>query len=126
MQNINKYITLGLLLLTLVSIAVGYILNQREPGDNLVLEIYQDGDLVQQIDLSVVRNDQIKITSKDGHFNTVEIKDGQVRVKEADCPNQICVKTGWLSRPGQTSFCAPNRLMVTIKGQTSQVDAITN
>ncbi len=126
MKNINKHIILGLLMLILISITASYLINQRYAGDNMVLEISKDGELIEQIDLSTVTNKQIKITSQDGHYNTVEIKDGQARVKEADCPNQICVKTGWLSRPGHTSFCAPNRLMITIKGQKNQVDTITN
>ncbi|KAF1083792.1 hypothetical protein SPSYN_03066 [Sporotomaculum syntrophicum] len=113
-------------MLTIISITASYLINQREAVDDLVLEISREGDLNQKIDLSTVRYKRIKITDRNGHYNTVEIKDGQARVKEADCPNQICVKTGWLSRPGQTSFCAPNRLMITIKGQKKQVDTITN
>ncbi len=125
-MNINKYITLGLIMLTILSITASYLINRQEAGDKMVLEIRQDGDLIQQIDLSAVRNKQIKITGQDGHYNTVEIKAGKARVKDADCPNQICVKTGWLSRPGQISFCAPNRLMISIKGQSDQVDTTTN
>ncbi len=126
MININKYITLGLLMLILISIVASYLINQWYAGDNMVLEISRDGESIQQIDLSTVTTKQIKITSQDGHYNIVEIKDGQARVKEADCPNQICVKTGWLSKPGQTSFCAPNRLMITITGRKNQVDTIAN
>src|SRR5208283_4365893 len=42
---------------------------------------------------------------------TVEVKNGSIRVKDADCPNQICVHKGWISRPGQSIVCLPNRMI---------------
>ncbi len=113
-------------MLAIASIIAIYVIQDQPKLDgNLSLEIYKDGDLYQEVDLSVSQNSQITITGGEGNFNVVEIKDGLVRVKEADCPNQVCVKTGWLSMPGQTAFCAPNRLKITIKGKSNEVDALT-
>lgn len=126
MQNLNRYITAALLALALVSLAF-LSLSQRQPaGEALTVEIYKFGQLHRQIPLSKTAAEEIKVTDADGHYNVVEIKDGRVRVKEADCPNQICVHTGWLSKPGQISFCAPNNLKVIIKGKSAGVDATTH
>ncbi|TEB08049.1 hypothetical protein Psch_01604 [Pelotomaculum schinkii] len=123
MQNLNRYITAALLALALISFVFLY-LSQRQPaGEGLTVEIYKFGQLYRQIPLSEATDEEIKVTDSDGHYNVVEIKDGRVRVQEADCPNQICVKTGWLSKPGQISFCAPNNLKVVIKGKSTGVDA---
>jgi hypothetical protein len=47
-----------------------------------------------------------------GHIGklTIEIKDKKVRVKESSCPNQVCVKTGWINKSGEIIVCAPNEV----------------
>lgn len=54
----------------------------------------------------------------------VEIKDKKVRVKQSDCPDKICVKRGWIEKPGQFIICMPNKLIVKIVGN-EQYDSIT-
>jgi len=44
----------------------------------------------------------------------VEIRDGKVRVKEAHCPNQLCVKEGWISKG--VIVCLPNKVVVFVGG----------
>lgn len=125
MQNLNRYITAILFLLALISFGFWY-LSQRQPvEEGLTVEIYKFGELYRQMPLSEAAVEEIRVTDAEGRYNVVEIKDGQARVKEANCPNQICVKTGWLSKPGQISFCAPNNLKVIIKGASNGVDATT-
>jgi hypothetical protein len=125
MKNLNRYITAGILVLALIS-AVLWYLSQRQPaGESLTVEIYKSGQLYRQIPLSEAAFEEISVTDSEGGYNLVEIKDGRARVKEANCPNQVCVKTGWLSKPGQISFCAPNNVKVIIKGASNGVDTTT-
>lgn len=49
-------------------------------------------------------------------YNIVEIDGTCIRVKEDNSPDQIAVRTGWISKPGQTSICLPHRLVVEIVG----------
>jgi hypothetical protein len=51
----------------------------------------------------------------DGNYNTVVVKDQSVRVEEADCKNQICVKTGAIHFPGEVIACMPHRMMIYIE-----------
>lgn len=47
----------------------------------------------------------------------VEIDGGRARVLPLPrdiCPDGICSRTGWISRPGQSIICLPNRLVVRI------------
>lgn len=57
--------------------------------------------------------------SKDGEVslkhNTVKIENGEVFMKSADCKNQICVKTGKISKSGETIICLPNKVIVEIE-----------
>ena len=59
-----------------------------------------------------------------GGTNTIEIKDGKVRMAEADCPNHLCVRQGWISYAGQSIVCLPNELSVTIAGTDGEADFI--
>ena len=66
--------------------------------------------------------------SEDGVFvlnggsNTIEIKDGKVRMIEAHCPNLQCVHQGWISKGYQSIVCLPNKVIVTIEGDDTVVD----
>jgi hypothetical protein len=53
----------------------------------------------------------------------IEFKTGRVRVVESDCPNQVCVRTGWVSRPGRSIVCVPNKVLVELRGSRSEYDA---
>ena len=43
-----------------------------------------------------------------------EVADGQIAFVKSDCPDQICVRTGFISRGGQMAACLPNGLVLSI------------
>ena len=59
-----------------------------------------------------------------GHVNTVEIKDHKIHVKDADCPDQTCVKMGWLSSSSMPIVCLPHKMVIEFT-DGSDVDAVT-
>lgn len=67
---------------------------------------------------------QFTLTTSSGGKNTVVIKDGEVRVTEADCPDRICVTMGAISRTGQTIVCMPHQLVIRIKGKDQEIDGV--
>ena len=81
------------------------------------------GKTVEKLDLHENRDVTIR-----GEFGVmhIEVRQGKVRVSDADCPNRICVRTGWRSREGEVIVCVPNKTVVRIVGQTkTEVGAIT-
>lgn len=88
-----------------------------------VVRIYSDNELF--FELSLPAKDQtIPVPDKQ---LVLEIKDNQVGVLTTDCPDQTCKKTGYISRPGQSIICLPNRVAVQLAGgrdTISGVDAI--
>ena len=55
-----------------------------------------------------------EIKGKYGVFH-IEVKDGKCRAIDVDCPNQICVHTGWISENNPLPIvCIPNGIMVLI------------
>lgn len=61
-----------------------------------------------------------------GDTNTIEISGGQVKMIDADCPDKICIHTGKISQSGQTIVCLPNKVVISISGENSSVDAHTH
>lgn len=53
----------------------------------------------------------------------VEIRDGRVRVAESDCPKGVCRHAGWVSEPGRSIICVPNRVIVELRGVARGYDA---
>ena len=49
-----------------------------------------------------------------GH-NTFIIASGTVYMSDANCKNQICVKTGRISKRGECIVCLPNSVILEIK-----------
>lgn len=47
--------------------------------------------------------------------NIVEIKNGRVKVREADCKNQVCVNKGEISKKGENIICLPNKVIIEIR-----------
>ena len=44
----------------------------------------------------------------------LEVRDGRVRMVDSACPDKLCVKTGWISSPGESIVCLPNRVVIEI------------
>lgn len=54
----------------------------------------------------------------------VEVAGGKVRMLEANCPEQICVRQGWIKDPGAAVVCLPGEIVIHIDGPAT-VDAVT-
>ena len=49
-------------------------------------------------------------------YNLVVIENGRAFVREADCKNQICVKSRAIARAGESIVCLPHKMTVSIVG----------
>ena len=83
-------------------------------------DVYIDDKLVQTIDLSV--DDEYTFQTDKGS-NTVEVRNGAVSMKSADCPDKVCVRMGTKNRNGATITCLPHKLVIEVHGgQEQEVD----
>ena len=109
-------------LLTLGAIALlcGLLLLLLQSGKQAGswIEITQNGSLVAELDL--FENQHIRISSPTGEgYNVVVVEDGSVRIAEASCPDQTCVKRGATHHTNTPIVCIPNRLVVTVRGSAN-------
>lgn len=110
-----------LTVLLTVSAAMGILFAVSQPKPEYV-SVREDGMEIARLPLNIDRVYRINDS------NTIEISGKSVRMTEASCPDRICIKTGAISRSGQSIVCAPHRIVVTIIGdrEPSPYDAITN
>jgi len=114
-----------LLFLLLISLSVAGIFISRDAlsqGSEVVIEV--DGKPAYTLPLY-----EDRLVSVGGSYGDtlIEIKEKKVRVREAHCPNQICVKEGWISKG--VIVCLPNKLIIIVGGSKKDeqlgIDAIT-
>jgi len=43
---------------------------------------------------------------------------------DSACPDKLCVRSGWISRPKESIVCLPNRVVIEIKSVEGGPDAI--
>jgi hypothetical protein len=104
-------------------IVVMFILSvpKSESGARIA-QIIKDGELIYEVNLDDIEGEKEYLLD-DGDVKIVA-KNGEIRFLESDCPHQICVHTGWISRTNQIAACIPNRILVKIVGDDSEVDAV--
>lgn len=90
--------------------------DNAESGNTVKYAVVKiDGKEVERFDLDEISSKMVTYHPSDTQYNIVEIQEGKIRVKEDNSPDQIAVRTGWISEPGQTSICLPHRLVITIE-----------
>lgn len=57
-----------------------------------------------------------QVTIGGEHWNVLQISRGTAAIIEANCGDFTCVRTGKISREGETIVCLPHHLMVRITG----------
>lgn len=90
----------------------------RAAGGDAVAEVWQNGKLTRIVRLSELTGPE-EYTLDGAYHNTIEAEPGRIRFEDADCPDRVCVHTGWISKPGQTTACVPNRALIKIVGSAA-------
>lgn len=67
---------------------------------------------------------QIPLHTAEG-YNLLVIEAGQAYIREADCPNGLCIQEGRVSRTGESLVCLPHQLTVTIEGGEEALDGVS-
>lgn len=107
---ISKRDLIFIFILLAVSIVIVLVMHfNKRTGYNV--RISADGQTVKTLPLD--KDDECVFESDKG-YNIVVIKDGTVYVKEADCPDKICVNHKKISNVGDAIICLPHKLVVEI------------
>ena len=104
-------ILIGALLLVSVGMLLVTTLTRR---DGSYVEVEKNGEI-----LATYRLSQSGEYSLNGGTNVLVIEDGMAYLKEANCPDKTCVRTGKIRYVGQSIVCLPNEIAITVKGDSS-------
>jgi hypothetical protein len=111
-----------LAVILIVAIANLGMFMHRGDGDTVAM-IIKDGRIIKEIKLNELKDPLV--IKNEGIYNSVIVaENGRIRFEESDCPDKVCVKTGWISRPGQTSVCLPAGIIIKIVGESGDTDII--
>lgn len=86
-----------------------------QDSSGTIAEITQNGKVIERIRLDqVTETYTFKIEGKEGSYNIVEVKPGSICIKEASCPDKLCVKLGEIHTTGLPITCLPNKVVIKI------------
>ncbi len=91
----------------------GYYSFTGKQGENAVVSV--DGTVTATY--SLAQDGIFPIRGTAGGMNTLVIRDGKACIQEADCPDKLCVRQGWIHRTGESVICLPHKVVVTIEGR---------
>lgn len=114
-------IVLLLILLSFAPIAVFSLNRVNSPTQEAVLSV--DGEKIKTFDLTDSSQSYTYLyKDKDGDENLIQVKGKRIRIKEADCKDQVCVRRGWIDQSGETIVCLPHKLLIEIKSSDGGED----
>lgn len=112
-----------ILIILLISSGALWYLNASEQNGT-VAEIYQNGELIQTINLDTVTEDySFTVEGNNGIYNTIEVHHGEIGITEASCPDGLCINMGFIHSSSFPITCLPNKLVIKIVSGTGNEGA---
>ena len=111
-----------LIILAVLALAAGLLVCRMAKADNsgdIICVLYVDNKPLLEISLN--KDGDIAVPGRPGVI--LNIKGRAIAFKQSNCPDKICVKTGYISQPGQTAVCLPNRTAIKIVSRKPDIDA---
>ncbi|MGB5823402.1 MAG: NusG domain II-containing protein [Proteocatella sp.] len=118
-----------IIIVFILATALGYIVSINKEQMTSSVIIVRDGVLLNRykIDKNYEKIFEINI---DGEKNKIEIKDGKVRMIEANCHDGLCVKSRPIFQSGEMIVCLPHKLYIKIEGENlankDEIDVVVN
>lgn len=100
-----------------------YLRNSKQGRKEVV--IIQAGEETGRYNLS--ENRTLTVKGLEQSYNLLLLSEGSVRVTDADCPDQLCIRQKSINRDGESIICLPHQLVILINSpEESDFDAVTN
>jgi len=125
MKKGDKIVGIILLIIVIIALGVTSIYKASLKGSENIAVIKRAGVVLKTIDLNkIVKPQEFTLRTANGDYNTISVKHNSISIKDANCPHKECVKSGWISEPGQMIVCLPFKLIININGQAKNgIDA---
>jgi len=115
-------ITAVIVLVAVAALIVVWLVMHRTSGS--VATVRVDGKIVATVDLASTTPRTLRAAGVLGPVDIATDGKGSIRVVEATCPDQICVRTSPAHSPGDQIICVPNRMVITVERGKASIDAL--
>ena len=122
----TKYDALVVLAVLLSALALGArAWPARADAGTLTVVVTADGAEIDRFPLEgAEKRDAERVYENGGYLLLVAATSEGVHVKASDCPGHDCVRTGTITRAGQSIVCLPARIVVALHGGARAYDAV--
>ena len=113
----NKYLVLLvaiLFILAVFGVVSGYDSSVRASQTPIVALLQIDGETVTQLPLKDYPKLHEIDLSEYGIDGSINIRNDGASITKMDCPDHICVDTGWISTVTESAVCLPNKVYLTL------------
>lgn len=115
----NDFILILCVILIAGILLIIFAIARDETAHEVIIQV--DGEVYETLSLTEDQVLQINDT------NTFEIAEGQGRMVQADCPDQLCIHQSPIDRNQQSIVCLPNRVVITVESDLEDdVDSIAH
>ena len=105
--------------------AVCFVIWQYREGQKpaeKIARVMKNGELIEEIHLSNTDEPYEFTVSDNLGSNTIRAEHDRIAVTDADCPDKLCVKQGYIDNG--VIVCLPHKLTVEIAGGEKEADAV--
>ncbi|MDR1605883.1 MAG: NusG domain II-containing protein [Streptococcaceae bacterium] len=107
-----KPLDFALILILMLASFTPFFLFKGTQHHGSTAQLRVNSKVIKTFDLT--KNQKYTYTEEDGDINLIEVRDGRIAIVYANCPDQICVRKGFISKTGQTIVCLPHRLVIEV------------
>ena len=93
---------------------IGFFIFKLTMKDGNLVSVSINGDEKYKYSITDNLETDIITGDDDENTNTLVIKDGEVYIKNANCPDKICVGHRPISKDGETIVCLPHKVVVSV------------
>ena len=126
LSKLSKNNIILLVCLLLIGAVLYPLLNRTgKAGSYAIIEV--NGAEYKRVDMS---QDTVFTVTTPAGVNTICVKNHEISVESADCPDKICVNHASIHQSGEIIVCLPHKLVITVIPDTSkeseepQIDAV--
>ncbi|MCC5889307.1 MAG: NusG domain II-containing protein [Alkalibacterium sp.] len=106
-------------------IVYGIQLGNIDEDARIVATVKVSGEEVYRVELSEeTPQEEFRLEPAEGQYNIIEVDGTRIRNREDNSPDQLGVRRGWISQPGETAVVLPHQLIIEIHAENQDGDEI--
>ena len=122
MKPLDVVIIICLLIASFIPhIVYGIQLGNIDENARIIATVTISGEEVYQVELNEdTPHEIIELEPAEGQYNIIQVDGTRIRNKEDNSPDQLGVRRGWISQPGETAVVLPHQLIIEIHAESPE------